>query len=66
MGFKLNPYDRCVANKEINGKQCTIIWYVDDLKISHKSYNMICDDLKPWDDPVVVGEQRTLILTSED
>ena len=29
-GFELNPYDRCVANKIINGKQCTIGWYVDD------------------------------------
>jgi hypothetical protein len=35
MGFALNPYDSCVANKTINGKQCTICWYVDDLKISH-------------------------------
>jgi hypothetical protein len=24
-----------VANKIINGKQCTIVWHVDDLKISH-------------------------------
>jgi uncharacterized protein YeaC (DUF1315 family) len=35
MGFVLNPYDPCVANKTINGKQCTILWYVDDNKISH-------------------------------
>ena len=34
-GFKLNDYDNCVANKMINGKQCTIVWHVDDLKISH-------------------------------
>ena len=34
-GFELNPYDSCVANKMINGKQCTILWHVDDLKISH-------------------------------
>ena len=34
-GFKLNEYDQSVANKTINGKQCTIIWHVDDLKISH-------------------------------
>jgi hypothetical protein len=34
-GFELNPYDFCVANKTINGKQCTILWHVDDLKISH-------------------------------
>ena len=35
MGFKINPYKRCVANKIINGKQCTIVWYVDDVKVSH-------------------------------
>ena len=35
MGFVLNPYDPCVANCEIGGKQCTIGWYVDDTKISH-------------------------------
>jgi hypothetical protein len=34
-GFKLNPYDPCVANKMIGGKQMTICWHVDDLKISH-------------------------------
>ena len=36
-GFVLNPYGSCVANKMINGKQCTsaILWHVDDLKISH-------------------------------
>jgi len=31
----LNPYDKCVVNKKINGEQCTIIWHVDDLKLSH-------------------------------
>ncbi|KAG7344877.1 hypothetical protein IV203_032408 [Nitzschia inconspicua] len=35
MGFELNPYDPCVANKMVNGKQCTVAWYVDDNKISH-------------------------------
>jgi len=34
-GFKLNDYDICVANKTINRKQCTIIWHVNNLKISH-------------------------------
>lgn len=34
-GFVINPYDWCVANKTINGEQCTIVWHVDDLKISH-------------------------------
>ena len=33
-GFKTNPYDRCVFNKDFNGNQCTAIVHVDDLKIS--------------------------------
>jgi hypothetical protein len=27
-GFKISPYDWCVANKTIDGKQCTILWHV--------------------------------------
>jgi Reverse transcriptase (RNA-dependent DNA polymerase) len=34
-GFTMNPYDPCVANKTVNGTQCTVLWHVDDLKISH-------------------------------
>ena len=37
LGFTLNQYDSCVANKNFEGDQCTITWYVDDLKISHRS-----------------------------
>ena len=36
-GFKINPYDPCVANKIIIGHPLTVSWHVDDLKISHKS-----------------------------
>jgi hypothetical protein len=43
LGFSLNPYDACVANKTINGKQCTIVWYVDDTKISHMDDKVITD-----------------------
>jgi hypothetical protein len=42
-GFKINPYDACVANKMINGKQCTILWHVDDLKISHIDSTVVTD-----------------------
>jgi hypothetical protein len=35
IGFKINPYDPCVANRTINGKQHTVTWHVDDLKSSH-------------------------------
>ena len=45
-GFELNPYDTCVANKVINGKQCTILWHVDDLKISHVDPDVVSDIIK--------------------
>jgi len=32
-GFKINAYNQCVANKNIEGKQFTILWHADDLKI---------------------------------
>ena len=41
MGFKLNPYDKCVANKVIEGTQCTVLWYVDDNKVSHVKPNVV-------------------------
>ena len=41
MGFKINPYDPCVANAEIEGSQCTICWYVDDTKISHVNSEVV-------------------------
>jgi len=41
LGFELNKYDRCVANKMINSKQCTIIWHVDNLKMSHVSSGVL-------------------------
>jgi hypothetical protein len=43
IGFELNPYDPCVANKMVDGNQLTVMWHVDDLKIS-------CVDRKAIDD----------------
>ena len=40
-GFVANPYDHCVMNKTIEGSQCTIIWHVDDLKISHVNPDVV-------------------------
>ena len=37
----MNPCDQCVANKIIEGKQCTILWHVDDIKISHLDPNVV-------------------------
>jgi hypothetical protein len=41
IGFKLNPYDPCVANKMIAGKQMTICFHVDDCKLSHKDAKQV-------------------------
>mmetsp|Transcript_17995 Transcript_17995/g.23319 ORF Transcript_17995/g.23319 Transcript_17995/m.23319 type:complete len:119 (+) Transcript_17995:695-1051(+) len=41
MGFQVNPYDRCVANKIIKGKPYTICWYVDDNKVSHEDGEVV-------------------------
>jgi hypothetical protein len=40
-GFEVNPNDWCVANKTINGKQCTMLWHVDDIKISHEDPEVV-------------------------
>jgi Reverse transcriptase (RNA-dependent DNA polymerase) len=48
LGFVRNPHDCCVVNKMVNGAQCTVVRYVDDLKISHEN-------------PDVVGEHIGLI-----
>ncbi len=45
--FKMNPYDACVWNKDIEGKQCTICIHVDDCKISHVSDKVI-DKVIEW------------------
>ena len=34
-GFKLNPYDECVINRNIDGLQYTILWYMNELNIYH-------------------------------
>ena len=36
MGFKLNAYDKCIANRtDEDGNQCTIAWHVDDCIATH-------------------------------
>ncbi len=40
-GFKLNPYDGCVANKIVNGKQIRICFHVNNRKISHESTKVV-------------------------
>ena len=46
-GYEVNPYDACVWNKEIDGKQCTICFHVDDCKILHIS-NQVVEQTIEW------------------
>ena len=41
MGFEVNPYDPCVANRDVNGAQCTVVWRGDDLKVSHRDESVV-------------------------
>lgn len=47
IGFKLNPYDVCVANRIVDGKQHTLTWHVDDVKSSHVDPG-VNDRFKEW------------------
>ena len=41
MGLKINIYDLCVANMKVYGKQCKLVWYVDDNNISHMESKVV-------------------------
>ena len=43
LSFIVTPYDSCVINKMINGKQSTIIWHVNNLKLSHIKQSVLED-----------------------
>jgi hypothetical protein len=60
-GFTINPYDWCVANKVIDGEQCTVLWHVDDLKISHVSEEVNTDIIKIINDEF--GKESPITIT---
>jgi hypothetical protein len=47
IGFKVNDYDPCVANRIVDGEQQTITWHVDDIKSSHKD-SKVNDEFYVW------------------
>jgi len=47
IGFEVNPYDMCVANWIIDGKQHTITWHVDDVKSSLED-SKVNDEFFDW------------------
>ena len=58
--FEINPYNPCVANRQLEGSQMTIFWHIDDLKVSHASYTIV-DEFIEWIKPSygIVGEEKT-------
>lgn len=61
-GFERNPYDYCVANKIINEKQATVVWYVDDLKISHVDEQVVSMILEKISDEF--GSTKNMKITT--
>ena len=49
MGHQRNKYDWCVMNNIVNGKICTILWNVYDLKMSHVDYGIVSSVLADID-----------------
>ena len=47
IGFEINPYDPCMANKMIEGEQMTICFHVDDCKLSHRK-SKVTDWMIEW------------------
>ena len=39
--FILNPYDPCIANKMVDSKQLTLVWHINDIKVSHVKESVI-------------------------
>jgi hypothetical protein len=69
MGFKLNPYGTCVANKMFNGKQCTIAWYVDDNKVSHvdpKILTEVLDKIEEYFGKMTITQGKKYVFLGMD
>jgi hypothetical protein len=57
IGFKENPIASCVFNKSIDGHQATILLYVDDMLIAHKSKEIVCGIMDEIDNKYGKGKR---------
>jgi len=48
-------------NKMVNGSQLTIVWHVDDCKISHKDETVVTDILEKLEDKF--GKEKSIAIT---
>ena len=60
-GFMQNEYDWYVMNKMMSGRQCSVAWYVDDIKISHDNRWVLEDLLTLVNDKF--GKEAPLTVT---
>jgi hypothetical protein len=67
VGVKVLSSAATDANKIINGKQCIIVWHVDDLKISHVDWKVVTTILNLLDgkygQEIVGGKRVPLTIT---
>ena len=60
LGFELDHYDMCVANKIVDSSKCTIAFYVDDNKISHRDPKVV-DEIIEW-----IKKSSAMLHTQEE
>ena len=62
-GFVVHQYDKCEANKMIEGMQCTIAFYVDENKLSYvnpKVIDSILDTVEGYFPGLDIGRGKKL------
>ena len=59
-GFVMNPYDPCVWNKMVDGKQMTIMFHIDNLVMTHKLLHIVTLSIKKLKQQYVTREPLTV------
>jgi hypothetical protein len=59
-GFVINPCNWCVFKNNVDRFQCTIVCYVDNLKISHVKASVVSDAIKQVEE--VLGKESPMSL----
>ena len=60
-GYEMNPYDPCVWNAVVMGKQITLLFHIDDVLLTHELANVVSEHIKLLDE--VYGQKDLLTMT---
>jgi hypothetical protein len=63
IGLHVNPYDPCVADCQVRGKQHTVTWHVDDLKSIHVDPE-VNDEFYAWLERTYGSEELGHVTTT--